>query len=117
MSSCRTASNGKEWKVFAIVRTGGKQYRVEPGQTISVERLPFEVGQEAKLDDVLLVSDDAGVRVGSPVVEGAQVRATVVAQERGPKIIVFKYKPKKRYRRRSGHRQQLTRLRIDAIET
>jgi large subunit ribosomal protein L21 len=57
------------------------------------------------------------VRVGSPVVEGAQVRATVVAQERGPKIVVFKYKPKKRYRRRSGHRQQLTRLRIDAIET
>jgi large subunit ribosomal protein L21 len=102
--------------VFAIIRTGGKQYRVEPGQLISVERLPYEVGHEVEIDDVLLVSDDESVRVGSPVVEGARVRATVVAQERGPKILVFKYKSKKRYRRRSGHRQELTRLRIEAIE-
>jgi large subunit ribosomal protein L21 len=102
--------------VFAIIKTGGKQYRVEPGQAISVERLPYEVGQEIDLDQVLLVSGDEGVKVGAPLVEGARVKATVIAHERGPKIVVFKYKPKKRYRRRSGHRQELTRLRIEAIE-
>jgi large subunit ribosomal protein L21 len=102
--------------VFAIVRTGGKQYRVEPGQTILVERMPFEAGQQIELDQVLLVSGAEGVRIGSPVVPGARVRATVLAHERGPKIVVFKYKPKKRYRVRSGHRQELTRLLIDTIE-
>lgn len=102
--------------MFAIVRTGGKQYRVEPGQTILVERLPVEPGRQVELDQVLLVAGAEGVRVGSPVVPEARVRATVLAHERGPKIVVFKYKPKKRYRVRSGHRQELTRLLIDAIE-
>lgn len=102
--------------MFAIVRTGGKQYRVEPGQTILVERLPFEPGQRIELDQVLMVSGAEGTRVGSPVVPEARVRATVLAHERGPKIVVFKYKPKKRYRVRSGHRQELTRLLIEAIE-
>ncbi len=102
--------------MFAIVRTGGKQYRVEPGQTVEVERLPYEVGQQVKLEEVLLVSDEDGVRLGSPVVEGVAVQATVVAHVAGPKIKVFKYKSKKRYRRRSGHRQQQTRLLIQTIE-
>jgi large subunit ribosomal protein L21 len=78
--------------------------------------LPYKVGQEIDLDEVLLVSGEEGVKIGSPLVEGAKVKATIVAHERGPKIIVFKYKSKKRYRRRSGHRQELTRLRIEAIE-
>jgi large subunit ribosomal protein L21 len=102
--------------VFAILRTGGKQYKVEPGQTIEVERLPYEIGQHVELGDVLMVSADEGVRVGAPVIEGARVRATVMAHNRGPKIDVFKYKNKKRYRRLSGHRQELTRLLIEAIE-
>jgi len=102
--------------VFAIVRTGGKQYRVEPGQTILVEHLPYEAGQEIELSDVLLVSGEEGTQVGSPLVTGARVRATVIAHEAGPKIVVFKYKSKKRYRVRSGHRQEQTRLRIEAIE-
>ena len=102
--------------MFAIVRTGGKQYRVAPGQTIVVERLPYEAGQEVELNDVLLVSGEEGTQVGSPLVAGARVRATVVAHEPGPKIVVFKYKSKKRYRVRSGHRQSQTRLRIEAIE-
>lgn len=102
--------------MFAIVRTGGKQYRVEPGQTVEVERLPYEVGQQIELPDVLLVSGEGEVQVGSPVVEGARVRATVLAHNRGPKIRVFKYKAKKRYRRLSGHRQELTRLLIEDIE-
>jgi large subunit ribosomal protein L21 len=102
--------------VFAIVRTGGKQYRVEAGQTVEVERLPYEVGQQIDLGDVLMVSAEAGVRLGAPVVEGARVRATVLAHSRGPKIDVFKYKSKKRYRHLTGHRQELTRLLIEAIE-
>jgi len=106
----------KEYDVFAIIKTGGKQYKVGPGQTITVERLPYEVGQEIELKDVLLVSTDEGVRVGAPIVEGARVRATVVAHNRGPKILAFRYKSKKRVRRRRGHRQELTRLRIEAIE-
>lgn len=102
--------------MFAIVRTGGKQYRVEPGQTVEAERLPFEVGQEIDLGEVLMVSAEDSVRLGSPVVAGARVRATVLAHDRGPKIDVFKYKNKKRYRRLSGHRQEFTRLLIEAIE-
>lgn len=102
--------------MFAIVRTGGKQYRVAPGQTVTVERLPEEVGRQIELNEVLLVSAEDGVRFGSPTVEGARVRARVLAHSRGPKIDVFKYKPKKRYRRLSGHRQEQTHLLIEAIE-
>lgn len=102
--------------MFAIVRTGGKQYKVRPGQRIAVERLPYEVGQEITLGEVLLISGEEGLRLGSPLVEGARVRATVLAHERGPKIDVFKYKSKKRYRRLSGHRQEQTRLLIGELE-
>jgi large subunit ribosomal protein L21 len=102
--------------VFAIVRTGGKQYRVETGQTVEVERLPYEVGQQIDLGEVLMISTEGDVRLGTPVVKGGRVRATVLAHNRGPKIDVFKYKNKKRYRHLSGHRQELTRLLIEAIE-
>ena len=102
---------------FAVIRSGGKQHRVQPGQTIEVEKLPVEEGQTVELTDVLLVSDDSGVRQGRPLVEGARVVGRVVKQARGPKIIVFKYKAKVRYRRKIGHRQSITRIRIEDIVT
>jgi large subunit ribosomal protein L21 len=102
--------------MYAIVRTGGRQYRAEPGQTIDVERLPYEEGEAVDLTDVLLVVPDSGdPMIGQPTVEGAAVRVTVVKQGRGRKIFVWKYKPKKRFRKRRGHRQYFTRLRIDSI--
>jgi large subunit ribosomal protein L21 len=102
--------------MYAIVRTGGRQYRAEAGQTIDVERLPHEEGETIEIDDVLLlVPDEGDPLIGQPVVEGAVVTATVVKQGRGRKIFVWKYKPKQRYRRRRGHRQYYTRLRIDSI--
>lgn len=100
--------------MYAIIETGGKQYKVEEGQIIEVEKVPFEVGEKVELDKVLLVADN-GVKVGRPMVEGAKVLATVVEHGRGEKVIVFKFKPKKRYRRKLGHRQPYTRLRIEKI--
>jgi large subunit ribosomal protein L21 len=102
---------------FAIVQTGGKQHRVEPGQVINVEKLPAGEGETVELTEVLLVSNENGVQYGRPTVEGARVVATVVKQTRGPKIIVFKYKPKVRYRKKTGHRQSLTRIAIQDIIT
>ena len=102
---------------FAVVRTGGKQHRVEPGQTIDVEKLPVEEGQTVELTEVLLVSDDNGVHHGRPLVDGAQVVGRVVKQGRGPNISDFKYKPQIRYRKKTGHRQALTRIAIEDIVT
>jgi large subunit ribosomal protein L21 len=102
---------------FAVIKTGGKQHRVEPGQTIEVEKLPIEEGQTVELNEVLLVSDDNGVQHGRPLVPGAKVVGRVVKQGRGKKIIVFKYKPKVRYRRTIGHRQSVTRIAIEEIIT
>lgn len=101
--------------MFAIVESGGKQYRVSEGEMIDVERLAVAKGDTVTLDRVLMVADGDQVRVGKPLVEGARVQARVVDQGRGPKIIVFKYKPKIRYRVKSGHRQSFTRLRIEQI--
>lgn len=100
---------------FAIVQTGGKQHRVHPGLILDVEKLPAEEGQTVELSEVLLVSDDSGVRQGHPLLDGTKVVARVVKQTRGPKIIVFKYKPKVRSRKKTGHRQWLTRLQIEEI--
>lgn len=100
---------------YAIVTTGGKQYRVGVGDVITVEKLNAEIGDSITLDSVLLVGGDGKTNVGTPHVEGATVLAEVVDNFRGEKIIVFKYKPKKRYRRRTGHRQSLTRLAITGI--
>ena len=102
-------------KGYAIIETGGKQYRVSVGDRIAVERLPAEDGGEITIDRVLLVGGDGATRVGMPVVAGATVTATVDDHFRGEKIVVFKYKPKKRYRRRIGHRQSLSHLTITAI--
>ena len=101
---------------YAIIETGGKQYRVAVGDTLAIEKLPVDAGAEITFDRVLLVSSDGSTRVGAPLVAGASVRGRVAAQFRGDKIIVFKYKPKKRYRRRTGHRQALSRVEITAIE-
>ncbi|NDJ78143.1 MAG: 50S ribosomal protein L21 [Chloroflexi bacterium] len=102
--------------MYAVVRTGGRQYRVEPGQSVDVERLPHEEGEVIEITDVLLVApDDGEPKIGQPVVEGAMVKATVELQGRGKKIFVWKYIPKERYRRRRGHRQYFTRLHIDSI--
>lgn len=101
--------------MYAVVRSGGRQYRVEEGAVIDVEKLPYEVGQTVDLDEVLLVADGENATIGHPLVAGARVQATVVGQLRARKILVWKYRPKKRYRRLKGHRQQYTRLRIEKI--
>lgn len=101
--------------MYAVVKSGARQYRANVGDTIRVEKLPFDPGEQIELDEVLLVVDDDEPTIGRPSVEGAKVLATVVAQEKGPKITIFKYRPSKRYRRHAGHRQHYTRLRVDDI--
>jgi large subunit ribosomal protein L21 len=101
--------------VYAVVKSGARQYRASVGDTITVERLPAEVGQQLELGEVLLVADGEQIEIGQPTIGGAKILATVVAQEKGPKIRIFKYHPRKRYRRRAGHRQRYTRLRVDEI--
>ncbi|HJM50370.1 MAG TPA: 50S ribosomal protein L21 [Alphaproteobacteria bacterium] len=101
--------------MYAVIRTGGKQLRVAKDDVIKVEKLAAEEGGEVTLDDVLMLGDGSDTTIGTPVVEGATVSATVLEQTRGDKIIVFKKKRRKNYRRRKGHRQDLTVLRIDAI--
>jgi large subunit ribosomal protein L21 len=100
---------------YAVIATGGKQYRVQVGDTITVERLAADAGAAITLDQVLLVGGNGETRIGTPVVDGASVTATVDDHERGEKIVVFKFKKRKRYRRRTGHRQALTRLTITGI--
>ncbi len=102
--------------MYAVVETGGKQYRATPGEFVEVERLPFEVGQQVTLDRVLLIADGEQFTVGRPVVEGAAVVATVVGQRRRRKVTWFHYVPKKRERKKRGHRQYYTRLRIETIQ-
>jgi large subunit ribosomal protein L21 len=101
--------------MYAIVKSGGRQYKVAVGEKLEVNRLTAEDGSQIELDQVLLISGENTSLIGSPLVEGAKVVATVVGQKRGPKLIVFKYKSKKRYRHRRGHRQELTLLSIDDI--
>ena len=102
--------------MYAILETGGKQYKVQPGDVIEVERIDAEVGAHVELGRVLMVTgDDGSSKFGSPSLDGATVLAEVVEQGKGPKIIVFKYRNKVRYRRKTGHRQQLTRLRIGDV--
>ena len=100
---------------YAIVETGGKQYTVHPGDTLNVEKLPVAEEETLELDRVLLVAKDGNVKVGRPLVEGAVVKAEVVAQGKAPKITVFKFKNKTRYMRKRGHRQPYTQLRVTEI--
>jgi large subunit ribosomal protein L21 len=108
-------STETEQSRYAIIATGGKQYRVAVGDQITVEKLDAEVGSSITIDQVLMIGGGGATAIGTPVVDGATVSADVVDAMRGEKIIVFKYKPKKRYRKRTGHRQSLTRLAITAI--
>jgi large subunit ribosomal protein L21 len=102
--------------LYAIIESGGKQQRAVPGETLRVERLDAEVGTSVRLDRVMLVSRDGQVSVGRPYIDGASVTATVTAQDRAPKVLVFKTKKRKGYRRTRGHRQSYTALRVEAIE-
>jgi len=101
--------------MYAVVSTGGKQYRVEAGNELVVERVAGDVGSTITFDRILLVGDGEAVMVGTPVVEGATVSGTLLGEALGPKLIVFKFKQKATYRRKNGHRQHLTRVRIDEI--
>jgi large subunit ribosomal protein L21 len=101
--------------MYAVVKTGGKQYKVAPGEKLKVEQLPADVGAEVVLDQVLMVGDGDAVRVGQPHVAGATVKATVVAHGRGEKIRIFKMRRRKHYQKHQGHRQNYTELQIDAI--
>lgn len=102
--------------MYAVVATGGKQYRVEAGEILRVEKLDGDIGAEVAFDQVLMLGDGENVRVGRPVVEGASVKGRIVEQGKSKKIIVFKFKRRKRYRRKQGHRQLFTAVRIDTIE-
>ncbi len=102
--------------MYAIVETGGKQYRIEEGSTVYVEKLDVSEGEKVTLDQVLAVSKDGSLTVGEPYVAGASVEATVLENGKADKIIVFKYKRKKDYRRKQGHRQPYTKIKIETIQ-
>lgn len=101
--------------MHAIIETGGKQYKVAEGDVVFIEKLNQEAGDEIKFDKVLAILDESGAKIGTPVVEGASVDASVVKNGKGKKIVVFKYKPKKGYRLRKGHRQPYTKVEIKKI--
>ena len=101
--------------MYAVVTTGGKQYRVEAGGELTIERLAVDAGSSVTFDRVLLVGDGDSVTVGTPTVDGATVSGTVIGEALGPKLVIFKFKQKVKYRRTRGHRQHLTRVRIDEI--
>jgi large subunit ribosomal protein L21 len=101
--------------MYAVVTTGGKQYRVEAGSELTIERLAADAGTSVTFDRVLMVGDGETVTIGTPVVDGASVSATVLGEALGPKLVIFKFKQKVKYRRKTGHRQHMTRVRIDEI--
>jgi large subunit ribosomal protein L21 len=102
--------------MYAVVATGGKQYKIQEGDVLRVEKLTGTVGDEVAFDQVLLLGAGEDVRIGQPVIEGAVVKGTIIQQGKSKKILVFKYKRRKRYRRKQGHRQPYTAVKIDAIE-
>jgi large subunit ribosomal protein L21 len=101
--------------MYAVIQSGGKQYTVRPGETLAVEKLDGEVGSSIELTDILMIADGDSVTIGTPTVAGARVVADIVEHGKGKKVVVFKYKPKIRYRKRTGHRQQFTRLTVKEI--
>ena len=101
--------------MYAVVTTGGKQYRVKKGETLKIEKISGDIGAQVDFDQILMVSDGDRVEIGQPLVENAVVHGLIVAQGKHKKILVFKYKRRKRYRRKQGHRQQFTAVRIDDI--
>ena len=101
--------------MYAIIETGGKQYRVQEGDTLFIEKLDVNAGDSIAFDKVLAVSKDGSLSFGSPVVEGATVKASVVENGKGPKVVIFKYKRKKDFRKKQGHRQPYTKVKIESI--
>ena len=101
--------------MYAVIKTGGKQYRVAAGQKLKIEQIPADIGQEITLDRVLSVGEDDQLKIGTPLVSGAVVTATVLAQGRHDKVKIFKMRRRKHYQKRQGHRQNYTELRIDAV--
>ena len=101
--------------MYAVIKTGGKQYRVAPGEKIKIEQIPADVGAQIVLDQVLLVADGDAVKLGTPLVSGAKVSATVLGHGRGVKVKIFKMRRRKHYQRTQGHRQNYTEIRVDAI--
>jgi large subunit ribosomal protein L21 len=100
---------------YAVIRTGGKQYRVASGETLHLERLEGDVGSPVEFTEVLLLGGDGAVRIGTPLVDGVRVRGQIVGQNRGTKVLIFKKKRRKNYRRRRGHRQEITSVRVTEI--
>ena len=101
--------------MYAVIKTGGKQYRVCAGQKLKIEQIPADIGQEISLDQVLSVGEGDALKIGTPFVEGATVRATVLAQGRHDKVRIFKMRRRKHYQKHQGHRQNYTEIRIDAV--
>ncbi|MBA3904561.1 MAG: 50S ribosomal protein L21 [Rhodocyclaceae bacterium] len=101
--------------MYAVIKTGGKQYRVAAGEKLKIEQIPAEVGAEITLDQVLMVGEGESVKVGAPLVSGASVKATVVAQGRHPKVKIFKMRRRKHYQKHQGHRQNFTEILISGI--
>ena len=102
--------------MYAIIKTGGKQYKVAEGNEVIIEKLDAEEGSSVTFDEVLAVGEGDDIKIGRPLIEGAKVTATVVKNGKGPKIRIFKYKHKTNYRRRQGHRQPFTKVKIEKIE-
>lgn len=101
--------------MYAVIKTGGKQYRVAPGEKLKIEQIPADIGSEIVLDQILMIADGEAVTVGTPLVSGATVKATVVAHGRGEKVQIFKMRRRKHYQKHQGHRQNYTEIRIDGI--
>jgi large subunit ribosomal protein L21 len=102
--------------MYAVIKTGGKQYRVQAGEKIKVEQIPAEVGSQVVIDQVLMVSNGEAVTIGTPLVSGATVQATVISQDRADKVRIFKMRRRKHYQKRQGHRQNYTELQIGEIK-
>ena len=102
--------------MYAVIKTGGKQYKVEKGSTLRVEKLDGDAGAKLEFNEVLLVADGENVQIGTPMLGGAKVSAEIVAQEKGEKLIVFKFRRRKAYRRKNGHRQQYTAIKVTDIQ-
>ena len=101
--------------MYAVIETGGKQYRVQPGETLRIETLDGDAGQAVEFDRVLLISDDDSVAVGRPLINGAVVTGEILSHGRGEKLVVYKFKRRKDYRRRNGHRQNFTAVKINQV--
>ncbi|MDD3364452.1 MAG: 50S ribosomal protein L21 [Syntrophomonas sp.] len=102
--------------MYAVIQTGGKQYKVAEGEILKVEKLAGEAGDKLTLDQVLMVKDENGIKIGAPLVKDARITVEVIEQGRAKKIVVYKYKKRKNYRRKQGHRQSYTKIKIEKIE-